>query len=358
MGECTLAGREERGLRFEEFTARLFDRLGAEILGRSAERNIPYDLRIRSHKTGVEALVEVKLYESLRIANNIVRQSYHRLNGAMAKVNVMHGIFITNAKLQLSLRQEGRANGIAVYDFDRISYLVALFPDMSPEWEQLSQEIFIYRSEPLPEPSGVYEPEFDEFFQLPDPPSATRLARHAEFSGTDLCRRLKASKSGPGKAATEFEQLCVDVLKYLFDEDFIKWNPQKKSHSRLHRFDLIVRISSQVDFWNSIITDHRSRYVIFEFKNHGNPITPTEIYTTERYLLPSALRSTAIIISRKGVSNSAYRAMAGALRKSAKLILSLNLEQLCEMLHLKENGDDPVSVIADQLDAMLTGMER
>lgn len=177
--------------------------------------------------------------------------------------------------------------------------------------------------------------------------------------GKHICERLKATKAGrKGKAASEFENICIEALKYLFEEDFINWTPQKKSHTHLHRYDLIARIVSQNDFWNSVISDHRARYVIFEFKNYGDPVPPVQIYTTERYLLPTAMRSTAIIISRKGLSNSAYRVTAGALREAGKLIISLDIDQICSMLHKKDSGEDPSSVIATQLDDLLLGMER
>jgi hypothetical protein len=343
---------------FEALIARLFKQMGASIVEETQTGRDPgYDLRIRASEGGAEALVEIKLYRTLKIANNIIRQSLRQLEQMMRRRNVARGILVTNARVAEPVRTEGREIGIAIYDFDRIARLVDFLPELASEWERLSQEGFIYRSEPLPPPRDVDRSEFAEFLNVPDlpppPPPPENSAR-----GTDICQRLKASKPGKGKPAVIFEALCLEALKYLFDEDFINWTPQKRSHTHLHRFDLIARISSQSDFWTSMIADHRARYIIFEFKNYGKPITPTEIYTSERYLLPTAMRSTAIIISRKGVSDSAYRAMAGALRESAKLVLNLDIEQVCAMLHMKDNGDDPSTVIADQLDALLVGMER
>lgn len=107
-----------------------------------------------------------------------------------------------------------------------------------------------------------------------------------------------------------------------------------------------------------MITDHRARYVIFEFKNYGKQITQAEIYSTEKYLLPLAMRSTAIIVSRLGVNKTAYRVMAGALREAGKVMISVSLDRLCEMLHRKDRGEAPSEVIADELEALLTGLER
>ena len=344
---------------FEALVARLFRQMGATIVEEiQVGRDAGYDLRIRAGEGDAEALVEIKLYRTLKIANNTVRQTFSRLEQVMRQRGVGRGILVTNARVAEPVRSEGRERDIAVYDFDRIARLIEFIPELAAEWERLSQEGFIYRSEPLPPPRPVDAAEFAEFLRVPDGPPPSAPTGDGGARGADICQRLQDSKPGKGKAAVLFEALCLEALKYLFDEDFINWTPQKRSHTHLHRFDLIARISSQSDFWTSMIADHRARYIIFEFKNYAKPITPTEIYTSERYLLPAAMRSTAIIISRKGVSDSAYRAMAGALREHAKLVLNLDLEQVCAMLHMKDKGDDPSTVIADQLDALLVGMER
>lgn len=66
---------------------------------------------------------------------------------------------------------------------------------------------------------------------------------------------------------------------------------QARSVSELHRLDLIARISSNDEFWNSLIQNFRARYVIFEFKNYADLIGQREIYSTEKYLFPTAMRA-------------------------------------------------------------------
>jgi hypothetical protein len=97
---------------------------------------------------------------------------------------------------------------------------------------------------------------------------------------------------------------------------------------------------------------------VFEFKNYGTKIKQGQIYTTEKYLFGTALRSTAIIISRNGADSHALVAAWGALRESGKLIVNLDLDDLCKMLHYKDVGDDHNSLLIERIDDMLMRLER
>lgn len=54
------------------------------------------------------------------------------------------------------------------------------------------------------------------------------------------------------------------------------------------------------EFFSTLTNFFNTKYIIFEFKNYNKPITPKEIYTTNRYLYKKALRSISIIIPKKG----------------------------------------------------------
>lgn len=317
-----------------------------------------FDFRITS-RSG-EALVEVKAYRTLRIGHNIVRRSFQLLHDAMEANGVKIGIFATNAQLPGALRQEARSLGIVVYDFDVLQLLTSGHPRLAERLARTFQDMFIYRSEPLPPVDGTREIDLVSGPPSAPPPiDATIPPQPDRNRGDELCKALKATKAGRvGKAAALFEAACIEALRYLFEDDFIGWDAQTRSHSALHRYDLIARINSQNDFWNLMITDHRARYIIFEFKNYPKKISQVQIYSTEKYLLPVAMRSTAIIISRTGFDNNAFRVSAGALRNEGKLILGLNIDEVCEMLHTKDNGGDPAKIIGGKLDDMLIGLER
>ena len=155
-----------------------------------------------------------------------------------------------------------------------------------------------------------------------------------------------------------YENAATEALKYALSEHFAAWLTQQGSETRISIYDLIGRISSDHDFWNTIVTQFHSRYVIFEFKNYTDKIGQGQIYTTEKYLYKTALRATGIIISREGPDENAIAAAKGALREHGKLIINLTTDHLLEMLDLKDSGDDPTKIIVDLVDDMLMRLER
>jgi len=104
--------------------------------------------------------------------------------------------------------------------------------------------------------------------------------------------------------------------------------------------------------------DFRSRYIVFECKNYRGALAQNEIYTTEKYLFTSALRSVAIIIARSGASPSAVKAMNGSLREQGKLILCISMQELCGLLRDYDKGNDPCNLLIQKLDDMLMSIAR
>ena len=159
---------------------------------------------------------------------------------------------------------------------------------------------------------------------------------------------------------TRYENLCVDVLKYLFDDELALWRVQERTYDNLYRYDLVCRIKDGKvsGFWKTIEQFFNSKYVIFEFKNYREQITQREIYTTEKYLYLKALRGVGIIISCYGTDNNAEKAIRGTLRENGKLILIVNNQGLIEMIEAKTKGREPSGYLYDQLDTMLVDLEK
>jgi hypothetical protein len=175
--------------------------------------------------------------------------------------------------------------------------------------------------------------------------------------GEALWKELHAIQSGRD-GAIAFEKACEKALKHLFGDQFGAWHSQSQSEEGFHRRDFLVRLRPRHDFWISLAHDFRSRYIIFEFKNYSNPISQAEIYSTEKYLFTTALRSVAIVIARSGADSGASRAASGALREAGKLILILSLDDVCEMLHASDRGEEPEILLYQRLDQLLTTMLR
>lgn len=175
--------------------------------------------------------------------------------------------------------------------------------------------------------------------------------------GAAFCRELRALGKGK-KHWKAYEDLCERILCFLFPNDLLGWHTQKRTDDGLSRYDLICRLSPTTDFWNFVDSQLASRYVLFEFKNYNAPIKQGQILTTEKYLLPRALRRLAIILSRKGADKGAQTTVAGAMRESGKMMLILDDETVCKLLHAKDRGDDPSDLLFQASDDFLMTLNR
>ena len=160
--------------------------------------------------------------------------------------------------------------------------------------------------------------------------------------------------------ARKYEVICRKLLENIFSEDLTLWKEQEKSNKKLYRFDLLCRIKdgNQKTFWSIIEKYFKSKYVIFEFKNYGEPVTQKEIYTTEKYLYAKALRRVEIIISQNGYDENATWAAKGCLRENGKLLVLLTTDDLIKMNNMKENQDDPAEFLLEKLDNILMELEK
>ncbi len=171
--------------------------------------------------------------------------------------------------------------------------------------------------------------------------------------------RSKLRKIEPGTGdSRKYEKWCIDVLKYLFSKNLSLWKEQETSNENLFRFDLICKIKNDNtdEFWQVAEKYFNTKYIIFEFKNYTGEISQKEIFTTEKYLYETALRKIAIIVSRKGIDNNAQKAINGILRESGKLIISINDNDIVEML----NGErqTPSELLSDKLDDLLVTLDK
>ena len=98
--------------------------------------------------------------------------------------------------------------------------------------------------------------------------------------------------------------------------------------------------------------------MLFEFKNYIGEIKQGQVLTTEKYLLEPSLRRAAILMTRAGADKSAKGVIQGAMREQRKLVLVIDDDQVCEMLHMKENGEEPADLLFDVADEFLLSLPR
>lgn len=165
-----------------------------------------------------------------------------------------------------------------------------------------------------------------------------------------LRKRLETLPSGMNHWR-EYEDLCIDLLTFLFVPPLKTPKIQSISEDGLDRRDAIFSLGENDNFWSTIEFQFRTRLVVAEFKNYTEPVEQAQVESTRDYLYTSALRSVALLCSRKLPSESALKARRRAWQESQKLILFLSDEDLLVMLAAKTSGGCPTAVLDDQIDA-------
>lgn len=300
-------------------------------------------------------LVEVKYFNSSIAPSHIIEKAVDRLNlcvkqydGKITPVLIINGIATEKLK---------ETKGLLVIDIANILYLVK---DNNELKNQLLSILQFSTDGIMPLPVEIF-----------DNPKTVDKQVEEENLEKEFIEKLKQWK--PTKSnCKEYEDLCFEIVKYLFKYDLSLFRRQEKSNAGLYRFDLICKIKSNQDktmklntinfdtmnLWDTIMKYFSSKYIIFEFKNYRHEITQREIYTTEKYLHLKALRGVAIIISCKGADKNAQKAIKGSLRENGKLILSISNDDLIEMLNKKIENESPTDYLEDILDDLLIGLEK
>lgn len=306
-------------------------------------------------RASTKALCDVKFYKSRLVNSELILQSA-LVWGHVAKEAELECLLIVSSVVPRAIKEQLKEKGIILWDRSNIAnFLLAVNRD--DLLVDLGQ--FITESQQGIDTSYPYEDIDEDTSQDPLSYFSSNLPQTAQplNKGELLITELNEIPLGkPGWSS--FERKCIEMLKYLFDADLSVWDAQVRTDDSLSRYDLISRIVAMDDFWRTLVQSFNSRYILFEFKNYIDPLPASQIYTTERYLYPKALRAVSMIIARKGASLNAVSAAKGALRENGKLILILNQEDLEEMLRRKDRGDSPSDYLSDKLDEHLISLSR
>lgn len=293
--------------------------------------------------------IEVKYYRTARAQPALVDAAAARVASNGVNVQATKGMLVVSCFLATELRHalEQRFS-ITIVDQVDLRNWCAAHPDLAEELDALLEA---NPSEPQAthpartNPTSRSKPISDASPQIRD------------TKGTELCHELKGIKKG--KASwTQYEKTCEKILKYLFPNDLHGWHSQKRTDDGLNRYDYICRVRPTTEFWKFVIDHLDSRYILFEFKNYSGKIKQGQILTTEKYLLERGLRRMAIIMTRVGAEPHAVAMTQGAMREHGKLMLIVDDEKVCEMLHMKERGEDPTDCLFEIADNFLLTLPR
>lgn len=331
------------GFEFEKLVGKLLKANNFQVL----EINNQYDFlaTIDNHQWAIE----VKYYRTARPQLSLIEFAANRLLNAIAdKDNIAGGILIVACSLNQDYKQTLKKKfGLVFIDRADLFSLASRTPNLADELSSLLEE---------PEYNQNLESSSFDLKKILEVNSFS-ISAQLDTTGSNLCEELRSLKRGKASWC-DYEKLCDKILKYLFPNDLHGWHTQKRTDDGLNRFDYVCRIKPATDFWSFLIDHLNSRYIIFEFKNYSGKIKQGQILTTEKYLLENGLRRVAIIFSRAGADDNAIKMIQGAMRENGKLMLILDDDRVCKMLHMKEKGEDPTDLLFEIADDFLLSLPR
>lgn len=293
--------------------------------------------------------IEVKYYRTARAQPSLIDAAAARLSSNGIYSGIQKGMLIVSCIIPPEFR-EALEDKYSITFVDQVDLRVwcASFPDLA---EELDAILEINPSEPQsahplrdkPTQRSKYLGDFS-----PQPP---------DTKGTELCLELRSITKGK-RSWAKYEKVCEKILRYLFPNDLHGWHAQMRTDDGLNRYDYVCRVRPTTEFWKFVIDHLNSRYVLFEFKNYADRIKQGQILTTEKYLLEKGLRRMAIVMTRVGADSHAVVMTQGAMREHGKLMLIINDEKVCEMLHMKERGEDPTDCLFELADNFLLTLPR
>jgi hypothetical protein len=330
------------GAAFEDLVAGLFRANNFDVTNTNPQSRFDFVATLANDRWAVE----VKYYRTKQAQLSLIEKAATALLESAKAENFTKAMLVVSSYLNPELRKSVE-NEFKIIIIDRID--LSIWSNQAPD---LVDSLAALLGE-APSSGGIKKARID-----PKVSFASTVARPPITNeGADLCRELRALGKGK-KHWKEYESLCERILRYLFPNDLSGWHAQKRTDDGLNRYDLICRLSPTTDFWRFVDSQLASSYVLFEFKNYNAPIKQGQVLTTEKYLLTLALRRLGIILSRKGADKSAQMTVAGAMREAGKMMLILDDDYVCELLHAKDRGDDPSDYLFQLTDDFLMALNR
>jgi hypothetical protein len=306
--------------------------------------------------------IEVKFFRTVVAIKNLVNQAASRLAATAANGNYAGGMLVVSSVVDEAHKDAVSERwGIFVADALTLRGWVARSPELSARLEQtlpadrdaMASSADVYDRQRVKPGVPPLSGHLFEMLSKPKPSGSPSTKGH------DLCRELRNLPTGK-RTAAKFETLGTKIFEYLFDDglDWSTHRPQSRTADGLHIFDLVCRVKGGTAFWNFVLQECHTRYMVFELKNYAEKIGQNQVYSTEKYLFREAFRSVAVVFSRKGPSTNAVEATCGAMRDAEKLLIHVNDDQVCEMLHIRDRNDDPADYLFGLVDKFLMSLSR
>lgn len=151
----------------------------------------------------------------------------------------------------------------------------------------------------------------------------------------------------------EFEDICIEILTFLFVPPLEVPRIQPRSLSGVDRRDAIFpnRNFTNDNIWGQIFQELNARLILFEFKNYDKTGIGQDEVNQVRNYLTEPMGKLGILCCNKDPNKSASTKRNTIYSSEKKVILFITKEHLVEMLYIKEKSEDPANLIMDMIES-------
>ena len=148
----------------------------------------------------------------------------------------------------------------------------------------------------------------------------------------------------------KYQNLVGEILSYLFCPPLSAPLKEKSDLSKVNRRDFIFPNYCDTGFWSFLRTNYRADYIVVDAKNYEKFISKSDVLQMANYLKAHGTGLFGLIVSRNGIGNSALFSLREAWAIDRKLIISLQDNDLEQMLLEKMSGGAPENVIRQKIE--------
>lgn len=331
----------------QDFTGDFF----SSLLFNIGFNNIELERRYKNHNIDIEAnynnknyIFEIKTYRSKHVSSTLIENAAYIFKGIANGLDKKDSIpilvvaSIVDKEIKEKIFNETE---VEVWDVSNLLYLCT-------SSTMLLQKLSSYISFPIanikPEKTLFYNNEKTSIQEL------KYESKYQKFEA--LLNECKPGKEDDKK----YENICTDIIKYLFETEFFQMSNQHKTGDNLFRMDMICSLKGTTEFWKFLMQFFNTKFVVFEYKNYTEKISQNLVFITSKYLYPSALRNVAFIISRKGLENNAETVVNSKIKNEKMLIVDLTDKDLLVMVALKDEGKEPSDYLLEKVENLLMSL--
>ena len=159
-----------------------------------------------------------------------------------------------------------------------------------------------------------------------------------------LLKKLRACR--PGKDDwVDYQRVIGQIFARLFCPPLEAPHPESSDATGVNRRDLIFPNYVDHGFWYFLRQAYRADYIVIDAKNHKQAIGKHDVLQIANYLKPQGAGMFAVIVSRKGAGPAGLVTIREQWMGNGKMIVSLQDEDVEEMLMGASTGGDATEVI-------------